>query len=395
MAGLGQLLQGFPDGPEGSDSDDGSYTGGTGSDSDPGSSDESSQESKVSEFTGPTAEATGPVETDSDESATADDDAKGAEAAAAAAERIAAESSPEPEPEKPAPKKARAPANPADPGAGCSDAAIRAYLGRWLPSQRNKLTKRLERLLNRLEEPNSGVEAAASAGFDLPERSTDTGPKHALLADGKVVSVFKKGAFGKFDFKACREPSDEFTELALSTFGNKKRKGTATLAGPAAKKAPEAAGAAGAGPAAKSGPIDAIFGKSGAGAGKPKQKTDAATETEPEPAVANAATEPDPEPHGPEAAAVPAPLALSEPKEPAAATGAVTEVPASIYFAEGSPELVPRHGDDGTLVGFDSVRRTRKAGAGRFMPLPAHSPGAPPLPSRLSWGPRRLVSAAR
>ena len=214
--------------------------------------------SKVSEFTGPTAEATAEAETDLDESAD-EDDAKGAEAAADEAERIAAESSPEPEAE---PKKARPPAKSADPGAGCSDAAIRAFLGRWPASVRSKLTKRLERLLNRLEEPDSGVEAAAKAGFDLPERSTDTGPKHALLADGKVVSVFKKGAFGKFDFKACQEPSDDFTELALSTFGKKKRK--AAAAGPPAKKAPAAAGAA------KSRPIAAIFGKPGAGAGKPE-----------------------------------------------------------------------------------------------------------------------------
>ena len=285
---------------------------------------------------------------------------------------------------------------------------------------RNKLTKRLERLLNRLEEPDSGVEAAAKAGFDLPERSTDTGPKHALLADGRVFSVFKKGAFGNFDVKACQEPSDDFTELALSTFGKKKRK--AAAAGPPAKKVPAAARDAG--PAAKSRPIAAIFGKSGAGAGK----TDAATETEPEPepavadaatenkpdpepepepepAVADAATEtetkpePEPEPHGP------APLALSEPKEPAAAAAGVTEVPASIYFAEGSPELVPRHGDDGTLVGFDSVRRTRKAGAGRFMPPPALScfclrfgPLTLPCPARrcsLTRGRRRSWSTTR
>jgi hypothetical protein len=402
MAGLGQLLQRFSAEPEGSDSDDGSYTGGTGSESDTGSSDESSQESKVSEFTGPAAEATGRVETDLDDAVSAEDDAKGAERIAADAERIAAESSPEPEPapepeKPPAPKKARAPANPADPDAGLSDAAICAYLRRWHPSQQKKLTNRLQLVLKRLEEPGSGVKAAAQDGFfDLPERSTDTGPKHALLVDGKVVSVFKKGAFGKFDFKACQEPSDDFTELALSTFGKKKRK--AAAAGPPAKKAPAAAGAAGSAGPAKSRPIDAIFGKPDTGAGKPEPAVvDAATETE---------TEPEPKSHGPEPAAVPAPLALSEQKEPAAAD--VTEVPASIYFAEGSPELVPRHGDDGTLVGFDSVRRTRKAGAGRFMPPPALSrPGAPrckrpvdPLPRRtrrcsLTRGPPRSWSTTR
>ena len=86
MPGLGQL-EGFSDGPDGSDSDDGSYTGGSDSESGSGSSGASTQESNVSEFTGPTAEASASAMADSNGSA-ADDDAKVAEAAADEAERL-------------------------------------------------------------------------------------------------------------------------------------------------------------------------------------------------------------------------------------------------------------------------------------------------------------------
>jgi len=387
MPGLGQLLEGFSDGPDGSDSDDGSYTGGSDSDSGSGSSGASTQESNVSEFTGPTAEASASAMADSNGSA-AEDDAKVAEAAADDAERIAAESSPEAK--KPSPKKARAVAKaPADPGAGCSDAAIRAYLGRW-QLQRSKLTPRLQRLLILLEEPDSGVEAAAKAGFDLPERSTDTGPKHALLVDDKVVLVFKKGAFGNFDYKACKEPSEAFTEQALATFGKKKRKAPAPAEGQAAKKP---ASAPAAGPATK---IDSIFNKSGAAA-KP------VPEPEPEPAAAGAgivpgpapkpqtaeaATDPMPEPEpkpapkpAPKPVVARAPSVSPDPQVPAVA-GGTTEVPVSIYFTEGDPELVPRQGDDGSVVGFDAVRSTRMARAGSraalLFFLPPLTPARPP-----------------
>lgn len=367
MAGLGQLLQQFPDGSDGSDSDDGSFSAGSDSDSASGSSDASTQESNLSQFTAPPAEepesAAEPAEeTDADDAAPGDD-AAAAEAAAAKAERIAAEPSPEP-----APKKARPAAKaPADPGAGCSDAAIRAYLGRWHPSQRNKLTKRLERLLNRLEEPDSGVEAAATDGFDLPERSTDTGPKYALFADGKVVTVFKKGPFGKFDFKACKEPSEAFTEQARATFGKKKRKAPAPAGGQAAKRP---ASVPAAGPATK---IDSIFNKSGAAAvpaPAPAPESAAAGAgivpgPAPKPQTADAATDPMPEP-APKPAPKPAPVVARAPSAPPdpqvpAVAGGTTEVPASLYFTKGDSELVPRQGDDGSVVGFDAVRSTRKA----------------------------------
>jgi hypothetical protein len=393
MAGLGQLLQHFPDGSDGSDSDDRSFS--AGSDSESGSSSPSTQESNLSQFTAPPAEepksaADTTEETDA-EGAAPGDDAAAAEKAAEKAEQIAAEPSPEP-----ASKKARPAAKAAaDPGAGCSDAAFRAYLGRWLPSQQRKLTKRLERLLYRLEEPGSGVEAAATDGFDLPERSTDTGPKHALLVDGKVVLVFKKGAFGKFDFRACKEPSEAFTEQARATFGKKKRKAPAPAVGQAAKKP---ASVPAAGPATK---IDSIFNKSGAAAvpaPAPAPESAAAGAgivpgPAPKPQTADAATDPMPEPK-PAPAPKPAPVVARAPSAPPdpqapAVAGGTTEVPASLYFTEGDPELVPRQGDDGSVVGFDAVRSTRKARGRSRAALLSFLP--PPTPAR---PPRRRPAGA-
>ena len=65
-----------------------------------------------------------------------------------------------------------------------------------------------------------------------------------------------------------------------------------------------------------------------------------------------------------------------------AVAGGTTEVPVSIYFTEGDPELVPRQGDDGSVVGFDAVRSTRKARgrsrAALLSFLPPLTPARPP-----------------